>query len=310
MIYGKNQRGIALLTVLLATALVAILAVGMTFAQHIDIRRTSNLIDGDKAMILALGLEEWAAQIMKRDSEEGSSDNLGEDWAMGLMPITAGDGIISGSIVDLQGKINLNNLDGDDANIAEETRLELLNLFESCEVEDSNGLVQALADWLDKDGEVREEGSEDNDYLLNDPPYLPANRLMVSPTELLLVRGMVPEKYACIEPSIATLPVTTSININTAGARVVASLSENITIAAAEEIVRDRPGSGYETVTDFLSHTSMAGSGVDSDGLTLASNYFLLQGRANYGEAEIRLYSIFFRKSGSLDLVARSIGTY
>ena len=54
-----NERGVALLTVLLATALVAIVAVSMTSAQQINIRRTTSLIDGDQAMLMAQGLEEW-----------------------------------------------------------------------------------------------------------------------------------------------------------------------------------------------------------------------------------------------------------
>jgi general secretion pathway protein K len=282
----------------------------MPFAQHIDIRRTANLLEGDQAMLLALGLEEWAAQVLVRDSASGTNDHLGEDWALGLMPVTAGDGVISGEIVDLQGKINLNNLDSDDTQTVERTEQILQRLFTYCEVDDGNGLLQSLRDWLDKDEEVRSFGSEDNDYMLNKPAYLAANRPMVSPTELLLVKGASPETYACLAEHISTLPATTDLNVNTVGAEIIATLADDITMVAAQEVILDRPEGGYASIDEFLAHSTFAATGLTTDGLTLASNYFLVQARANYGESEIRLNSVCSRNSGSLTILGRSIGTY
>ena len=69
----------ALVTVLLATALIAVLAVGMTSEQQIAIRRTANIVESDQATLLTLGLEEWAIQLLLRD--RGATDNLAEDWS-------------------------------------------------------------------------------------------------------------------------------------------------------------------------------------------------------------------------------------
>jgi general secretion pathway protein K len=304
-----NQNGIALITVLLVTALVAVLAVGMTFAQHINIRRTSNLLEGDKAMLLAVGLEEWGRQVLIRDVQGGGIDHLGEDWAFGLMPTPTDNGVISGSIVDLQGKINLNNLAVGSQPVIDQTGLMLERLFDLCEVEGRYTLVQTLADWLDRDEQVRPNGAEDNEYLLHEPAYLAGNRLMVSPSELLLVEGVTPDNYACLADHLAALPIATPININTAGAVVISTLSDKITTDAAAEIVKDRPDKGYGGVADFLAHPSLAGSGITADGLGLASNFFIIEGHAMFGEAEINLYSLIDRRSGVV-VSGRSIGTY
>lgn len=306
-----NQDGIALITVILATALVAILAVSMTFAQHIDIRRTANLLEGDRAMVLALGLEEWGRQVLIRDVTQGGSDHLGEDWAMGLMPVATDNGVISGTIVDLQGRINLNNLEAGNAQTVAQTKLRLGELFDFCKVESSFVLIQALADWLDKDADTRPGGgAEDNEYLLHDPAYLAGNRLLVSPSELLLVEGVTPDNYDCLADHIGALPIATKININTAGPVVIAALSDKITNNVAEEIVKDRPENGYNNMADFLAHPGLAGSGITADGLTLTSDFFMTRGQAMFGEAEIGLYSLVSRRSGAVKILGRSIGTY
>ena len=307
----NNQNGIALITVILATALVAIMAVSMTFAQHIGIRRTANLLEGDRAMVLALGLEEWGRQVLIRDINQGDRDHLGEDWALGLMPVATDNGIISGTIVDLQGKINLNNLEAGDEQTVAQTKLLLEELFNFCEVDGSFALVQALADWLDKDEQTRPGGgAEDNEYLLYDPAYLAGNRLLTSPSELLLVEGVTPDNYACLEDHIAALPIATAININTAGAVVIAALSDKISIGAAEEIVQDRPEDGYNSIQEFRDHPRLAGSTITGAGLVLKSDFFMTRGQAIFGEAEIGLYSLVSRRDGKVEIRGRSIGTY
>jgi general secretion pathway protein K len=306
----NNQKGIALITVLLVMALVAVMAVNMTFAQHIDIRRTGNLLEGDQAMVLALGLEEWGRQVLIRDVSNGNKDHFGEDWAMGLMPTATENGMISGGILDLQGRINLNNLAvGGKANKVQ-AELRLGRLFDLCEVEGGDDAVQALADWLDADQRALPGGAEDNEYLLHEPPYLAGNRLLASPSELLLVEGVTPDNYACLEEHITVLPTETAINVNTADAVVIATLSGKISVAEAAEIVKDRPENGYASLADFFAHPNLAGSGISAEGLALASEYFMIQGQAVFGEAEIGLYSLIDRRQKIAAVFGRSIGTY
>ncbi|MEN8142674.1 MAG: type II secretion system minor pseudopilin GspK [Thermodesulfobacteriota bacterium] len=311
MTFIKKQDGMALITVLLATALIAVLAVGMTSAQQIAIKRTSNLVENDQAMLLSLGLEEWAIQLLLRDrQQEGGTDHLAENWALTLMPTATENGVITGHIVDLQGRVNLNNLELGDEPTIEQTRRILTGLFNLCEVDDDYQAIQALADWLDADSEIRPGGAEDNEYLHSASPYLAANRLLTSPSELLLVDGVSVENYGCLNNHLTALPAASAINLNTAGPEIISALSDKISLAAAEEIVKDRPEEGYRDIADFLAHPALAGSTITADGLSLTSDFFLVRGQASFGDAEIRLNSVVARRPDTVEILGRSIGTY
>lgn len=56
--------------------------------------------------------------------------------------------------------------------------------------EEIDPLLDALADWVDKDRNERTLGAEDAFYQAQDPPYAPANGPIRFVEELLLVRGM------------------------------------------------------------------------------------------------------------------------
>ncbi len=54
-------------------------------------------------------------------------------------------------------------------------------------------IADAILDWMDSDDEPREYGAEREYYSLLDPPYEPANGLLRTIEELLLVRDVTPE---------------------------------------------------------------------------------------------------------------------
>ena len=108
-----GQRGVALVTALLVVSLATMAAVSMVTHQHVDVRRTGNLLHGEQAYAYALAAESWAPVIMNRDKEDTEIDMLGEDWATALPPISVDGGFVNGLISDLQGRFNVNNLVGE-----------------------------------------------------------------------------------------------------------------------------------------------------------------------------------------------------
>ncbi|MBF0128021.1 MAG: type II secretion system minor pseudopilin GspK, partial [Magnetococcales bacterium] len=166
---GESARGSALITALLIVAAVVVVAAGMASGQHVELRRTANLLDRERAVQLALGGEGWAIGILSRDGRAGSHDHLQEEWALSPPPVPVRGGVATGGIVDLQGRFNLNNLlvDGkpDPVEMARFTRLlHLLHL--------DPGLAWAVVDWMDPDqvsGGIG--GAEDATYLGRNPPY-------------------------------------------------------------------------------------------------------------------------------------------
>ncbi|HSH13453.1 MAG TPA: hypothetical protein VLA15_06880, partial [Desulfurivibrionaceae bacterium] len=73
-----NQQGVALLTVLLVTALMTVLVLSMSWSRQLELRRTANLAESDQALLLALGLEDWAGKVLRRDRTQNDRDHWGE----------------------------------------------------------------------------------------------------------------------------------------------------------------------------------------------------------------------------------------
>ncbi len=301
---GK-QLGVALITAMLVVSLATVAAVAMASRQHLDIRRTSNILDTDQALLYALGAESWASQILARDRRENQTDTLGEDWAKLLLPIAVPGGSIVAAVEDLQGRFNINSLVVDKK--PNQVALERFKrLLESLELE--TNLADAVLDWVDKDVDVRyPNGAEDDEYLREKPAYRTANALMSSTSELMLVKGMTLEAYDTLSPHLTALPDSTPINVNTASVQVIMGLAENIAQSDAEALVESRGEEGFATLDEFLRHESLAGRKVARDGLTVSSEYFVVRAEAHIGRMRARLSSLLHRKStGHVTVLRRS----
>jgi len=258
----NKQNGVALITALLVVALASIIAVNMTERQQYDIRRLQNILNNQQAYYYAVGGEAWAKGLLYKDKESDKrnkgTDNLFEDWAQPLPLTLIENGSISGEITDLQGLYNINNLfisKPDDK--AEKDRLKqhklvfnrLLNLLEI-----ETTITDAIIDWLDNDVQSSPNGAEDDVYLTKTPAYRTANRMMHNPSELLLVEGIDAEIFERLKPFICTLPEITTVNINTAPAEVIASLTSQLNLEKAGNIVEDR-STAFDGIKEFIDET-------------------------------------------------------
>lgn len=305
----RHNRGVALVTALLLTALATMMAVSLVSNQHIDIRRTANLVEGDRAYLFALGIEDWVKQVLTRD--DLTKDGLDEDWALVLPPIVVEGGQVTGKMEDLQARFNLNNLLDNEAISAPDVaifRRLLANL----------GLDMALAepvlDWLDKDVDARFEngfGAEDDEYMGGEVPYRTSNGPMSSPSELLLVKGFDAKIFQTLQPYIIALPSRTAINVNTASAIIISALNENITMADAEAIITIREDGSFNDINAFIQQDVIKAQNLPAEGLDIKTSYFLLDAFARYGDrGRGKLYSILYRQNGRVDVIMRAQEVY
>ena len=305
------QAGIALLTVLLVVFLASVAAVALASVQQFAIRRSTLLLHQQQAQLYVLGAEQWAAAILQRDGKDNDIDHNGEDWASVPPALPVEGGSVSGRIMDLQGRFNLNNLvtneDETDAIKLDELQLEVFKrLLENLDL--NPALADAVADWIDPDQEVLfPDGAEDGDYLNNTPPYLAANRALQSISELRLIKGVNQEIYARLVPYVAVLPTGTRLNVNTAPAAVLAALSDEFKTEAAQALVQARES--YDNVESFLQDAQLLEAGVNTDMLTVSSAYFLVQAEAYVGEAHASLQSVVQRQGSGIRVVMRSFGS-
>ena len=301
-----NQRGAALIAALLAAALVTTLAAAMIFSQQLDIRRSGNILHGDQAYLYALGVEEWAALLLGRAEPGEEHEYLGQS----IPPIMVEGGQISGRMDDLQGRFNVNNLVLTPEESREQVRLQFRRLLTGCGLDPE--LEQAVADWLDGDQEPRfPGGAEDGEYLRRNPPYRTADRPVSDPRELSLVYGLDNQEFQqCLLPLLSALPENTRLNVSTASAPLLASLSDQLALTDAERLVAERPLRGYHSLAEFIELPAMAGSGLSAEVaagfLDVQSRYFMVQSEVVIGQSRIVLFSLLRRQGEEVRILRRN----
>lgn len=312
MLLASSQKGVALITALLIVALATVISVTLSTRIQLDIRRTGNLIASDQALAYMMEAEFWSRRILKEDQSKNNYDHLGEDWAMEIPPLPVEGGTIQGKLNDLHACFNLNSLyQGNAVNTLARDRF--TRLMQGLPTPPRTDLSQAIIDWIDADLTTTvPDGAEDDYYLNLEKPYRSANQPIKSISELRLIKGF--EEDQLIQDTknlLCGFEASTSINVNTAPVEVLESLAAGITTAMANDIVINRQNTPYETMNDFLTTNNLSTIITDTAGLSVSSEYFLLEVVANIGQARTLLYSIIHRDNhGITEVVARSQGAY
>jgi len=300
------NRGVALVTALLITALAGIVAGNLAWDNALDVRRSMVLLNRDQAVQVALGAESWIMDILRQDLEDGQTDHLGEIWASELPGLPIEGGEVFGAISDLQGRFNINNLVDDNGEIHEESLEQFRRLLTALAVDPR--FAGIAADWLDADQDAGfPDGAEDPIYTSLIPPYKTANQTLTSVSELAALEGMDKETFKLLEPHVAALPGRTAINVNTATAAVLQSLDEQISVDDVERLISERENAGFNDIQTAFS------SLVTPDVLNTldeSSNYFQLKVIVRIDTVRITLHSTFQRgPQGEVSPILRSLGS-
>ncbi|RYJ63064.1 type II secretion system minor pseudopilin GspK [Pseudomonas songnenensis] len=315
----RRQRGVALITVLLVVAIVTVVSAAMVARQQLSIRASSNQLQARQAWHYALGGEALAQAILARDLRAGATgepgasgeaaavDHLLEPWAQPLPAFEIDQGEILVRIEDLAGRFNLNDLLRDqqpNTAAVEQFRRLLLRL------QISAPYAERLLDWLDPDQQASGElGAEDNAYLALDPPYRNAGRRLHDLSELRLLLDMREEDFQRLAPHVAALPPNVPLNVNTASAMVLSSLSDNLSLAAAESLVELRRVAPFRNSAAFLAQPAMAGTTLQGTALAVGSQFFQATSEVRLGDRRLALVSLLQREQdGSVRVLARNLG--
>jgi general secretion pathway protein K len=302
----KYHNGVALLTALLITALLATLAITLKWNNALDIRRTVVMLNRDQAVQVALGAESWMQNILRDDLANSTTDHLGEIWAGDLPPLPIDGGEIFGSIEDLQGRFNVNNLidaNGETDPLALKQFQDLLIALQL-----DPRFAGIAADWIDADDQASfPDGAEDSIYTGFTPPYRAANQLLSNATELGAIEGMDKASFDILLPHIVALPRSTGINVNTATGPVLQSLGETISVADVEGLLAAREDTGFADLA--RSFATLVDPSVMPQ-LEESSSFFQLKLVVRIDTVRITYYSILERgPRGDVTPILRSLGT-
>ena len=225
-----NQKGMALLLVLIIVSLLSALIIEFSFSTLVDLRATETFRDRIKAYYLARGGIEAARTILQEDKNK--FDHPSEFWGNPLVNIPAGDGDVSIEITDLTGRLNINFVADSRGNPLPGYHrfvalCEDVLLLDQSQAQD---LADSLVYWFIKD--ETQTTSDDAYYDGLQPPYHRRGKKLAVLDELRLVRGFDLQRFEMLRPYIRVVGEEI-INLNTAPAEVLYAWQ----FSAAEEHV-------------------------------------------------------------------------
>jgi len=302
----QHNRGVALITAVLITALAGSVAAGLAWDSALDLRRTTVMLYRDQAVQVALGAESWMQSILRQDLEDSETDHLGEIWASDLPGLPIDGGEVFGSIEDLQGRFNINNLIGQGGQIDEPSLEQFRRLLLALELDPR--FAGIAADWVDANQDAEfPDGAEDSIYTSLIPPYRTANQMLSSASELAALEGIDKLSFDILRPHIVALPGRTGINVNTATGAVLQSLSEEMSSADVQRLLADRGESGFNDLGGTFS--SIVTPEVMNQ-LEETTNFFQLKVIVRIDTVRITYYSLLERgPRGDVTPILRSLGT-
>jgi general secretion pathway protein K len=316
----RHQAGVALITAVLIVALATILAVSVSFRGYLGQRRTATTFALDQAYEVAMGGEAWAADALRRDAMQSKAgamqtDDFTDVWATPIPPIPVDGGEFEGSLEDMQGRFNLNNLVKLDQTsrqfMVDQKAVERLRrLLEAVQIETK--WANLIADFIDADSDpLFPDGAEDPTYTGLNPPYRTPNMPITRTTELLAIAGFGQERFRKLEPFVAALPVGTTINLCTAPPLVLDALTsgQKQYSLSVQSVAKQREIGCFPTVMVFQTPLSAADRMDLAEVVGQTSSYFASTIFVTIGTTQFTLYSLLYRQNAMVRPTLRSFGT-
>ncbi len=280
-----QQRGAALIMAMLTVALVTSLA-GLALWQQ---WRSVAVETAQKTRLQSLwvltGAQDWARLILREDGRSGGPDHLGEPWAVPLAEarlstFLAADktvqdddpllpqAFLSGSITDLQGRLNVQNLVVD-GQVSEPDLLAFAKLFALLKLppEELQVLVYKLR-------LARNTTASPNDQGTQSLQPLQPQRI-----EQLGWLGVSAASLARLQPFITLLPVATPVNLNTASAEVIYACIPSLTLAQAQRLVNQRQLLHFQTLADVSKVVAETNGQLSDARHGVKTRFFEIRGR-------------------------------
>ncbi len=294
---GPNREGMALLTVLLLVAVMAVVAVAVLDDVRFSVRRTTNAETGAQAQWYADGAETLARRrITRLAALDPNRTPLKPEWNGRAFTLPIDGGLLTAEVRDGQACFNLNSVvewTGDRlaARPAGAAQLMTLGRVVGVEARRMGTITDSLIDWIDTDTVARPLGAEDSAYAGRATPYRTGGVPLIEVSELKAVRGVDREAYARLRPHLCALPTDRSpINVNTlktADAPLLVMLTAGaLDMSGARAVIAARPADGWADAAAFWSQSVLAGLTPAPDlreQATVRTDYFALRIDVDYG---------------------------
>lgn len=249
---ASDQRGVALLTILLLVVSITVVAGAMLASQKMAIRQSGLLFEQDQLLQDLQAGQQLAVALIEADSKLNDFDSQQDIWAQPIPPYPVGTHTLKIEIHDDASRFNLNNLYHDGA-VDEAALTTFKRLLVNLGLEES--LALAVLDWQDPDATVFEDSANESTVYqftqgATSSVTIP-NQAFLTPDQLSDVPGMTPEAVATLRPLVTAVPYYLPVNVNSAVPEVVAAMLKDTPATQLQAFSAMRESQTVETLDDL-----------------------------------------------------------
>jgi general secretion pathway protein K len=296
---------------MLTVALVATFAAAALWQQWRSIEVETSERARVQASWVLTGALDWARLLLREDARAGSTDHLGEPWAVPLQEARLSsflaadsnntadaepgvlEAFLSGEIIDLQSRLNVTNL-VDNSKVSEPDLRSFARLFEQLD------LPQAQLDQLAENLRFASDTAPAN-MSGSMAPLLPQR------VDQLVWLGLPAPTVAALRPFITILPTRTPVNLNTASAEVIYAAVSGLSMSDAQRLVSARARAPFRTVNDARQAIggNQATFAEGQANVSVATRYFEVHSRLRLDRLVVEERSIVLRDGLDIRVLQR-----
>lgn len=287
-----SSRGAAIILAMLVAALAAAVAVTLITDETRWMMSTEARRDYAQAKTLAAAGVQWARHVLYEDQRQNEIDHLRESWAFPLPPTPIENGSIEGQIIDLQGKININNL-RPSSSLRRAERARLLRLAKTLNIDEAalSAVFLRFTDPRESDG-LLIENRQTRQKRLSDS-RVPA---LFDAGELGDLPGFPDAALRKFAPHIIALPASTPLNINTAGRETLKASLPGISDDELAKLITLRTAKPFHSISDFSKALPETAKEIEESALSVQSRFFLITVRVQQGNARSEAQALLRRE--------------
>lgn len=308
----QYQRGVAVITALLLTALAITLVASLFWQQQVQVRSIENQRLQLQTQWILRGALDWARLILQEDAKHSSVDTLDEPWAIELAETRLDqyvensrsdsdqtDAVLFGRIVDAQALYNLNNLLISTSNASSKGLPDPVEVAVFARLLRNLNLAPELAQATANAMAASVRRTANTDVASATTQTTAVSLPFAHNEDLLAVPGFSNEILRVLKDYVIFLPEQTTVNVNTASAVVLAARIPNLSLEGAKSMVAERERLTFKDVSDFVTRVSgkqTSNTGTTADyKISTDTHYFIVNGRVRLNRATMEMRALLAR---------------
>lgn len=302
-----RQRGVAVITALLLTALAITVVASLFWQQQVQVRSMENQRLRLQTQWAMRGMVDFARFWLRQDNP--SQTALDGVWATPIEEARLDDYVdrekvdtekfdatVSGRALDAQARFNITNLAAATGIVSQSYVQAYQRLLANLQLDSS--LAQATADAVLRarpKPRAMDSGSDGKTPAATPPSGGSSEPVAFTQVEdLLAVPGYTPQIIEKLRDFIIVLPEITSVNVNTAPAEVLAAVTM-MSLSEASALTLSNPRKKFVDLANFKNNIN--GSVIEGVELDVKSRYFLTVIRVRLDRAALDAVALVNRKT-------------